>query len=164
MGHLSKNLSHVDEHGRAKMVDTAGKTLTIRTATASVTVLLNNETYTALRENKSAKGDVLTVAKIAGIQAAKKTAELIPLCHQIPLNSVGIAFTQDDSRRSVTVQAQVNCEWNTGVEMEALTACSVTALTIYDMLKALQKDIVITDLMLLEKRGGKSGDFTNKSS
>jgi cyclic pyranopterin monophosphate synthase len=152
-------LSHIDEHGRARMVDTAGKHLTERTATATVTVLLNSETYTALRKNKSSKGDVLTVAKIAGIQAAKRTSELIPLCHQIPLHNIDIQFALDDKLLSVTVEAKVKCQWSTGVEMEALTACSVTALTIYDMLKAIQKDIVITDLKLIEKRGGKSGDF-----
>jgi len=153
------SLSHVDKHGAARMVDTSGKNITARSTTATVTVLLNAETFVALRENKSAKGDVLTVAKIAGIQAAKKTAELIPLCHQIPLHTVTIDFALTEDAHTVTVTATAKCHWRTGVEMEALTACSVTALTIYDMLKALQKDIIITDLKLLEKHGGKSGDF-----
>ncbi len=156
-------LSHVDKSGHAKMVDTGGKELTERIATATVTVILNSEAYTALIENKIAKGDVLTVAKIAGIQAAKKTSDLIPLCHQIPLQSINLQFKLDDQLKTVTVEATANCLWRTGVEMEALTSCSVTALTIYDMLKAIQKDIVITDLKLLEKRGGKSGDFNNRN-
>ena len=141
------------------MVDTSDKNVTERSATATITVSLNAETFSALRENKSAKGDVLTVAKIAGIQAAKKTAELIPLCHQIPLHTIAIVFALDEDKHTVTVTATAKCQWRTGVEMEALTACSVTALTIYDMLKALQKDIIITDLKLLGKHGGKSGDF-----
>ncbi len=155
-------LSHVDQHGRARMVDTGGKDISERTATATATVILNSDCYVTLKENKSAKGDVLTVAKIAGIQAAKKTAELIPLCHQIPLQNVKVHFALDDQRNSVTIEATAKCHWSTGVEMEALTCCSVTALTIYDMLKAIQKDILITDLRLLEKRGGKSGDFNNR--
>jgi len=157
------SLSHVDEHGRARMVDTSNKDITERSATATIRVSLNPATFTALKENKSAKGDVLTVAKIAGIQAAKKTSELIPLCHQIPLHNVAITLALNDVEHTVTVTATAKCHWRTGVEMEALTACSVTALTIYDMLKALQKDIVITDFKLLEKHGGKSGDFIRKN-
>jgi cyclic pyranopterin phosphate synthase len=152
-------LSHTDDGGKARMVDTSDKEVSARVAKASVTVLLNEETYRIVRENRSAKGDVLTVAKLAGIQAAKKTAELIPLCHQIPLDRVEITFQTDDESNSIAIVSTVKCSARTGVEMEALTACSVCALTVYDMLKAVQRDIRISDLTLLEKQGGKSGVY-----
>lgn len=157
-------LSHTDDGGKARMVDTSDKKVTTRAAMASVTVLLNEETYRIVRENRSAKGDVLTVAKLAGIQAAKKTAELIPLCHQIPLDRVEITFQTDDENNSIAIVSMVRCSARTGVEMEALTACSVCALTVYDMLKAVQRDIRITDLMLLEKQGGKSGVYKRQDT
>ncbi len=153
-------LSHVDTTGKAKMVDVGSKDITRREAVASVVVLLNEAAYHATKENTSKKGDVLTVAKLAGIQAAKKTSELIPLCHQIALDNVDIEFTPDATKYTITITATVVCSARTGVEMEALTACSVAALTVYDMLKAIQKDIVITDLKLLKKKGGVSGEFT----
>ncbi len=155
-------LSHIDTDGKAKMVDVGSKETTQRSATATITVRLNTNTYRVARENRSAKGDVLAVAKLAGIQAAKKTSELIPLCHQLPLDQVEIGFDFDDDNQLIKIRATARCWARTGVEMEALTACSVAALTVYDMLKASQKDIVITDLALLEKKGGKSGDFTRK--
>jgi cyclic pyranopterin phosphate synthase len=157
-------LSHTDDGGKARMVDTSDKEVSARVAKASVTVLLNEETYRIVRENRSAKGDVLTVAKLAGIQAAKKTAELIPLCHQIPLDRVEITFQTDDESNSIAIVSTVKCSARTGVEMEALTACSVCALTVYDMLKAVQRDIRITDLMLLEKQGGKSGVYNRQDT
>jgi cyclic pyranopterin phosphate synthase len=141
------------------MVDVSGKETNLRSACASVCVQLNESAFEQAKANESAKGAILTVAKIAGISAAKKTSELIPLCHQIPLDSVEIQFTLDDSARTVTIESTVTCSGRTGVEMEALSACSVSALTVYDMLKAVQKDILISDLKLLRKTGGKSGDF-----
>jgi cyclic pyranopterin phosphate synthase len=141
------------------MVDTGGKNTTARIATASVAVNLNSEAFALARDNKSAKGDVVAVATLAGIQAAKRTWELIPLCHQIPLDHVKIDCELNDTNNSILITATVRCSARTGVEMEALTACSIAALTIYDMLKAVQKDICITDLRLLEKQGGKSGDY-----
>ncbi|MDH3890009.1 MAG: cyclic pyranopterin monophosphate synthase MoaC [candidate division Zixibacteria bacterium] len=152
-------LSHTDNDGRARMVDVVDKEVTHRTATAEVIVLLNAETLELVRENRAAKGDVLTVAKLAGIQAAKRTSELIPLCHPVGLDHVDVEFKLNDSGNTITITATATCLARTGVEMEALTACSVAALTVYDMLKAVQKDIVISGLRLLKKTGGRSGDF-----
>lgn len=152
-------LSHIDADGKAKMVDVGRKETTRRSATATVSVLLNHDTYKIVRDGKGPKGDVLTVAKLAAIQAAKKTSELIPLCHQILLDQVEINFTLNDENATIVIESIAKCSAQTGVEMEALTACSVAALTVYDMLKAVQKDICITDLKLLKKSGGKSGDF-----
>ncbi len=157
-------LSHIDDEGKARMVDVGDKAVTRRTATASVQVRMNHATLTAVRNNRIAKGDVLSVARLAGIQAAKKTASLIPLCHQVPLNHVDIQFTVDTERDLVLITAVVSADWTTGVEMEALTACSAAALTMYDMVKAMQKDVVIDDLKLLSKKGGKSGDFTRSDT
>lgn len=155
---LSK-LTHVNSSGKVSMVDTGGKSSTDRIAKASVKVNLNSEAYTLARDNKSAKGDVVAAATLAGIQAAKRTWELIPLCHQIPLDHVKIDCEFNDDNSIIVITATVRCSARTGAEMEALTACSVAALTIYDMLKAVQKDVRITDLMLLEKQGGKSGGY-----
>ncbi|MEE8403974.1 MAG: cyclic pyranopterin monophosphate synthase MoaC [candidate division Zixibacteria bacterium] len=154
-------LSHIDADGKAKMVDVGGKETTRRSATATVSVLLNHDTYKIVRDSKGPKGDVLTVAKLAAIQAAKKTSELIPLCHQIALEQVEVNFALNDESAMIIIESTAKCSAQTGVEMEALTACSVAALTVYDMLKAVQKDICITDLKLLKKSGGKSGDFKN---
>lgn len=152
-------LSHTDRNGKAQMVDTSAKEITSRRASASVEVILDDTAYAAVSENRSAKGDVLTVAKIAGIQAAKRTAELIPLCHPLPLDHVEISFELDDADKKITISSDVRCTARTGAEMEAMTACSICALTIYDMLKAVQRDICITNLMLREKQGGKSGSY-----
>ncbi|MFH1374149.1 MAG: cyclic pyranopterin monophosphate synthase MoaC [bacterium] len=152
-------LSHSDNSGRARMVDVGGKEITRRSATARVSVHLNDEAFAALTENRSTKGDVMAVAKIAGIQAAKKTSELIPLCHPVALDQIDLEFVLDREQSTVTIKSTARCSSRTGVEMEVLTACSVAALTVYDMLKAIQRDITITDLVLLEKKGGKSGDF-----
>lgn len=130
----------------------------------TITVRLNADTFQVVSQNRSAKGDVLTVAKLAGIQAAKRTSELIPLCHQVPLDQVEIDFKLDEKDHSIEIRSTARCSARTGVEMEALTACSVAALTVYDMLKAVQKDITITDLVLVEKKGGKSGDFVRSDS
>ncbi len=147
-------LSHYDESGRVKMVDVSNKPVTSREATASARVLLSPDTIDAIRNSTNPKGDPLEIARIAGIQGAKRTSDLIPLCHQIPLSSVEInAVIEADG---ITIEAIARTSAQTGVEMEALTAVSIAALTIYDMCKAVQKDIVITDIQLESKTGGKT--------
>lgn len=152
-------LTHTDEEGRAKMVDVTNKASTDRTASASAVVKLSKEAYNAVKNNLIAKGDVLSTARIAGIQAAKKTSELIPLCHNIFISSVSIDFEPDEERNSIKVVSIARTNASTGIEMEALTSASVAALTIYDMCKAMDKSITITDIRLLSKTGGKSGDY-----
>ena len=139
------------------MVDVGGKQDSVRTARARVTVSMSKETLIALQGGEIPKGDVFAVARIAGIQAAKRTADLIPLCHPLMLDSVNVEFVVCDE--CVDIEAEVKTIGRTGVEMEALTACSASALTIYDMCKSLDKSMEITDLMLLEKKGGSKGDF-----
>lgn len=150
-------LSHVDEQGRIRMVDTAGKEISSRRAVASARVLMKKETITALREHRTPKGDPLETARLAGIMAAKKTAELIPLCHPLPLTHIDVQAKLEDNGISLTAEVSTNAQ--TGVEMEALTAVSVAALTIYDMCKALDKGMTITEIVLESKTGGKSGDY-----
>lgn len=150
-------LSHVDEHGRVRMVDTGNKDITVRRAVASAKVLMSSATVSALREHRTPKGDPLEAARIAGIMAAKRTADLIPLCHPLPLTHVDIHATVEET--GVSLRAEVSTNAQTGVEMEALTAVSVAALTIYDMCKALEKGMTITDVRLESKTGGKSGDY-----
>ena len=154
-----RKLTHFNDEGRARMVDVSGKDVTLRTATAAARVLVNAETFILIKEGRVKKGDVLGVAQVAGIMAAKKNAELIPMCHPIQITGVDIGFEMDEESYCIGVEATVRCKGETGVEMEALTAASVAALTIYDMCKAAQKDIVITDICLLSKTGGKSGDY-----
>lgn len=155
--HSMSKLSHVDETGRVRMVDTSEKANTTRRAIASATVLMASETVKALTENRSPKGDPLEAARLAGIMAAKKTAELIPLCHPLPLTHIDVRAELTST--GVSLQADVATNAQTGVEMEALTAVSVAALTIYDMCKALEKGITITEIRLERKSGGKSGDY-----
>lgn len=147
-------LSHLDDAGKIKMVDVSAKAVTARRAIASGRVLLNSETLQTLQTQSTPKGSPLEIARIAGIMAAKKTSELIPLCHQLNLSKVNVTAEITDYGVALTAEAVTNAQ--TGVEMEALTAVSVAALTIYDMLKAVQKDIQITDIRLEEKTGGKS--------
>ena len=154
-----KTLTHFDESGRARMVDVSEKAVTLRVATAGAKVRVNPETFRLIKEGRMAKGDVLGVAQVAGIMAAKKNPELIPMCHPIAITGVDIGFELDDGKYTIGIKATVRCKGETGVEMEALTAASVAALTIYDMCKAVQKDIVITDIRLLAKTGGKSGEY-----
>lgn len=150
-------LTHIDEEGRARMVDTSDKTITARRAVASARVLAARATIEAIRAHQTPKGDPLEAARLAGIMAAKRTAELIPLCHPLPLTHVDVtAEVRDDG---VYLQAEVTTRAQTGVEMEALTAVSVAALTIYDMCKALDKSMIIAEVRLEEKTGGKSGDY-----
>lgn len=155
-------LTHFNDEGRAKMVDVSAKDVTLRTATAGGTVILSGETFALVESGRMKKGDVLAVAQVAGIMAAKKNAELIPMCHPIALTGVDISFVLDREKHTIDISATVRCKGETGVEMEALTAVSVTALTIYDMCKAAQKDIVIDNIRLLSKTGGKSGDYLRK--
>ena len=150
-------LSHVDEQGRVRMVDTGNKEITQRRAVASARVLMGKATVAALREHRTPKGDPLETARLAGIMAAKRTSELIPLCHPLPLTHVDVQAVLEDS--GVSLRAEVSTNAQTGVEMEALTAVSVAALTVYDMCKALEKGITITDVRLESKSGGKSGDY-----
>jgi cyclic pyranopterin phosphate synthase len=152
-------LTHFNDQGRAKMVDVSGKDQTLRIAAARGTVLLNEETFRLVEEGRMKKGDVLSVAQVAGIMAAKKNSELIPMCHPIALTGVDIAFELDREKKTIGITATVRCKGETGVEMEALTAVSVAALTVYDMCKAVQKDIVIDGIRLVSKSGGKSGDY-----
>lgn len=149
--------THLNNQGRAVMVDVTEKAPTDRAAVAEATVLCAPETVAAIRSGGVKKGDVLAVAQVAGIQAAKHTWEIIPLCHPLALTGVDIAFALTET--AVHITATVRCTGPTGVEMEALTAASAAALTVYDMCKALQKDMVITGVRLLEKTGGKSGTY-----
>ena len=154
-----KNLTHFNKSGRARMVDVSDKLATLRTATATGKVLVNDDTLKLIMEGRAKKGDVLGVAQVAGIMAAKKNPELIPMCHPLQITGVDIDFEIDEEENAIIILATVRCKGETGVEMEALTAVSVTALTIYDMCKAAQKDIEITGICLLSKTGGKSGDY-----
>ena len=154
---MSDKLTHIDADGRAHMVDVADKADTKRTAKARGRVALSPATLAAIAEGRTKKGDVLSVAELAGIMGAKKTSELIPLCHPLPLSRVKLVLTPQDD--GIAVEAEVGCTGKTGVEMEALAAVSVACLTVYDMVKAMQKDARITDIELVEKSGGKSGDF-----
>jgi cyclic pyranopterin phosphate synthase len=154
-------LSHVDDQGRVRMVDTGNKEITARRAVASAKVLMSGATVAALREHRTPKGDPLEAARLAGIMAAKRTSDLIPLCHPLPLTHIDVRATVEDS--GVVLEAEVSTNAQTGVEMEALTAVSVAALTIYDMCKALEKGMTITDVRLERKSGGKSGDYERKA-
>jgi cyclic pyranopterin phosphate synthase len=153
-------LSHVDPSGQARMVDVGAKPDSERFARAAGSIRMRRETLEAIRANAIAKGDVLTVAKVAGILAAKRTAELIPLCHPLPLSDVQVSIAADESLPGLRVEATVKTTGKTGVEMEAITAVSVTLITVYDMAKALDKAMLIGDICLLEKFGGRSGHWT----
>ena len=154
-----QDFTHFNEEGRAKMVDVGEKAPSFRSAAAGARVLVSRETFHLIRSGGMKKGDVLTVAQIAGIMGAKRTPELIPMCHPLILEGVDLSLRLDEERCSVEIRAEVRCEGRTGVEMEALTAASVAALTVYDMCKAVQKDMVITDIRLLEKSGGVHGNY-----
>lgn len=153
------DFTHFNQEGRAKMVDVGGKESTRRTAAAAARVLVSRKTLTLIRSGGMKKGDVLTVAQVAGIMGAKQTAGLVPMCHPVQTDGIDLHLTLDEARCSVEIEAAVSCAGRTGVEMEALTAVSVAALTVYDMCKAVQKDMVISDIRLLEKTGGVHGDF-----
>ena len=153
-------LTHIDENGNAVMVDVSGKEVTERAAVAEGTIRMNREAYTAIVTRTAKKGDVLSVAQVAGIMAAKRTWELIPLCHPLALNKCEITFVVDPQRMAVTAACTVRVSGRTGVEMEALTGVSVALLTIYDMCKAVDRCMEIGEIRLLQKSGGKSGKFT----
>ena len=152
-------LTHFNDEGRARMVDVSDKQITRREATAGGTVYVSAETYGLIVRGEMKKGDVLAVAQVAGIMAAKRTPDIIPMCHPIAITGVDIVFGLDEERLAIDITATVRCKGETGVEMEALTAVSVAALTVYDMCKAVQKDIEISRIQLLKKSGGKSGDY-----
>jgi cyclic pyranopterin phosphate synthase len=162
MTRMSDKLTHLDEHGRAHMVDVGAKPDTARTAIARGEVHMLAGTLELIRQGQMKKGDVLTVAQIAGITAAKRTSDLIPLCHPLPISQIEVELALDDSLPGVVVTATVKTTGKTGVEMEALTAVSVAALTIYDMAKAAEKTMRIQNIRLLEKHGGRSGDVINE--
>ena len=154
---MSNDLTHFDDSGNAHMVDVGAKDITERVAVAKATVLMQPATLELIRDKKAAKGDVLAVAQLAGIMAAKRTPELIPLCHPLSLSHVSVELTP--ARRGYRIEARVRTSGQTGVEMEALTAVAVAALTIYDMVKAVDKEMVIGDICLMEKTGGRSGHY-----
>ena len=154
--------THLDEKGKARMVDVSEKRTTRREAVARGKVLMKPETARAIEKQSLAKGDVLAVAKIAGVMAAKRTSDLIPLCHPLELTAVDVGFRTDARRGEVAIEATVRTLGRTGVEMEALTAVSAAALTIYDMCKAVDRAMTLSDIQLVLKRGGKSGTFRRK--
>ncbi len=156
---MTNQLTHLDAQGHAAMVDVGDKAITSREAVAQSEVHMLPSTLAAIRDGNVPKGDVLATARIAGIMAAKRTPELIPLCHTLLISKAAVDFELDDTQNRVIITATVRCKGQTGVEMEALTAASVAALTIYDMAKALEKTMIIGPTQLLEKRGGKSGDW-----
>ena len=157
-----RKLTHIDSRGRASMVDVTNKVITDREAVATGSVLMKKATLKLITDDKIAKGNVFETARLAGITAAKKTSGLIPLCHPLMITSVSVDFKPVKTRGRVDITARVKCAGQTGVEMEALTAASIAALTIYDMCKAVDKAMVISDIMLQEKRGGKSGVWKRK--
>lgn len=153
-------LTHLDQRGNARMVDIGDKAITSRVATAAAEVSMLPQTFRLLVDGSHKKGDVLAVARVAGIQAAKKCADLIPLCHPLMLTKVTVDFEMDAEAHRVLISASCAVDGKTGVEMEALTAASVAALTIYDMCKAVDRGMVVSNIRVLEKKGGKSGDYT----
>ena len=154
-----EDFTHFDDRGQARMVDVGEKAPTRRRALAGARVYVSRDTLALIRDGGMKKGDVLAVAQVAGIMGAKRTAELIPMCHPVQVEGIDLTLTLDEARCCVDIRAAVRCDGRTGVEMEALTAVSAAALTVYDMCKAVQKDIVITDIRLIEKTGGIHGDF-----
>lgn len=153
------DFTHFNDQGRAKMVDVGQKNETRRTATAAARVNVNDATFSLIQSGGMKKGDVLTVAQVAGVMGAKRTPDLIPMCHPILIDGIDLKLSLDEQRRSVEIFATVSCAGRTGVEMEALTAVSTAALTVYDMCKAVQKDMTITDIRLVSKTGGIHGDY-----
>jgi cyclic pyranopterin monophosphate synthase len=157
------SLTHLDQQGQAQMVDVSAKTATVRRAIAAGRVRMLPATFAAIQSGNAPKGDVLGTARLAGIMAAKQTAQLIPLCHPLPIQKVEVQISPDADLPGYQIQAEVKTKSETGVEMEALTAVSVAALTLYDMAKALEKSIQIEAIHLVSKSGGKSGDYTSEA-
>lgn len=160
---MTDKLTHLDESGRAKMVDVGDKPMSHRVAVARGMVYMKPETLQLVRDGALKKGDVITTARLAGIMGAKRTSELIPLCHPIPLNHISLEMEIDEDNNRVILTASAKTHGKTGVEMEALTAVSVAALTVYDMAKAVDREMRITDIHLVEKRGGVHGDYVKES-
>jgi cyclic pyranopterin phosphate synthase len=160
MNNDDRGLSHVSASGEARMVDVSDKQLTERTARARGAIRMQPATLTAIKSNTLKKGDVLALARVAGIFAAKRTAELIPLCHPLPLTDIQIELTPDDSLPGIRAEAIARASWKTGVEMEALTAVTLCLLTVYDMAKSLDREMELTDISLVEKSGGKLGHWS----
>ena len=158
------DFTHFNDQGRAKMVNVGEKPITQRVAVAAGRVLVNEHTFSLIRSGGMKKGDVLTVAQIAGVMGAKRTPDLIPMCHIVQVEGIDLELHLDEKRHSVEITASVCCDGRTGVEMEALTAVSTAALTVYDMCKAVQRDIVLTDIRLLQKTGGIHGDFVREET
>ncbi|MBP3411427.1 MAG: cyclic pyranopterin monophosphate synthase MoaC [Clostridia bacterium] len=156
------DFTHFNEQGRAKMVDVGEKAVSRRIAVAAGRVLVNENTFALIQSGGMKKGDVLTVAQIAGVMGAKRTPDIIPMCHPIQMDGINLELNLDEERHSVEITAAVSCDGRTGVEMEALTAVSIAALTVYDMCKAVQKDITITGIRLLKKTGGVHGDYVRE--
>ena len=156
------DLTHFNSEGRAKMVDVSEKNATVREAVAGGTVQLNAETFGIIARGEIKKGDVLAVAQVAGIMAAKRTHEIVPMCHPVAITGIDISLTPDDKHNTIDIRATVRCKGETGVEMEALTAVTAAALTIYDMCKSVQKDIEINGVRLLRKAGGNSGVYEGR--
>ncbi|HEY7747964.1 MAG TPA: cyclic pyranopterin monophosphate synthase MoaC [Aestuariivirgaceae bacterium] len=155
----SHRLTHLDEKGQARMVDVSEKETSARTATARAVVKMKPQTLALILSDRVPKGDVLAAARIAGIMAAKRTHELIPLCHPLPITSVTVEFSPDEQLSQIVIEATAKVDGKTGIEMEALTAACISALTIYDMCKAVDREMTIEGVALLEKSGGKSGHF-----
>jgi cyclic pyranopterin phosphate synthase len=158
------SFTHVDQKGRVRMVDVTSKDVTLRTAVAQATVCMQLDTLQKIINRSVKKGNVLETARIAGIMAAKKTAELIPMCHPLNITHVSVDFLPDENNHSIQIEAGVRLVGQTGVEMEALTAVSVAALTIYDMCKSYDREMIVTHIQLVEKTGGKSGTFVKKDA
>lgn len=158
------DFTHFNEQGRAKMVDVGEKPISQRVAVAAGRVLVNENTFALIRSGGMKKGDVLTVAQIAGVMGAKRTPDIIPMCHPILMDGINLELHLDEERHCVEITATVSCDGRTGVEMEALTAVSTAALTVYDMCKAVQKDMTITDIRLVKKTGGVHGDYIREES
>ena len=153
------DFTHFNEQGRAKMVDVGEKPISQRVAVAGARVLVNENTFNLIKSRGMKKGDVLTVAQIAGVMGAKRTPDIIPMCHPILMDGINLELSLNENRLSVEIKAEVRCDGRTGVEMEALSAVSIAALTVYDMCKAVQKDMVISDIRLISKTGGVHGDY-----
>ena len=153
------DFTHFNEQGRAKMVDVGEKPISQRVAVAGARVLVNENTFSLIKSGGMKKGDVLTVAQIAGVMGAKRTPDIIPMCHPILMDGINLELSLDEERLSVEIKAEVRCDGRTGVEMEALSAVSIAALTVYDMCKAVQKDMVISNIRLISKTGGVHGDY-----
>ena len=160
---MKKKLSHINSKGKAEMVDVSEKEISTRTAEAYAEVKASDEVFNAIKNNTVKKGDVLSIAKFAGIQAAKKTSDLIPLCHNIFISKIDVELKLNSKKKTVEITSFAKTTAQTGIEMEALTAVSVAALTVYDMCKAIDKSMVISEIKLLSKTGGKSGNYRRKN-